>query len=93
MRIGEVAAASGITVQAIRFYERRGLIKAPRRLASGYRDYPPEAVSTLETIKELQAVGFTLREAAEFIRLLQGKPHYPAKNRVLAEQKLRLLEA
>lgn len=93
MRIGAVAAAAGVTVQAVRFYERRGLIKLPRRLSSGYRDYPPEAVTTLETIKQLQAVGFTLRETAEFIRLLEGKPHDPAKNRALAEEKLCRLEA
>ena len=93
MRIGEVAAATGVTVQAVRFYERRGLLKPPKRLPSGYRDYAPEAVTDLETVKELQAVGFTLRESAEFLRLLEGEPHYPAKNRAVAEEKLRSLEA
>ena len=93
MRIGEVARASGITTQAIRFYERRGLIKPPKRLRSGYRDYSPEAVATIEAIKDLQAVGFTLREAAEFVSLLNGKIHHPTKNRAIAEGKLRSLDA
>lgn len=93
MKIGEVAAAAGVSVRTIRFYERRGLIKTPKRLASGYRDFQPEAVAALEIIKRLQEVGFTLRETGEFISLMQDKPHRPAKNRALAEEKLRRLES
>lgn len=93
MRIGEIAAATGVSVQAIRFYERRGLLNPPQRLASGYRNYSPEAIKTIEDIKQLQQVGFTLRETAEFIGLLRGQPRHPSKNRALAEEKLRSFEA
>ncbi len=41
MKIGDVAAQAGIGIDAIRFYERKGLIPAPARRPSGYRDYPP----------------------------------------------------
>jgi hypothetical protein len=59
MRIGEVAAQGG-NVQTIRFYERRGLLKKPRRLASGYRDYPAEVVKLIHFIKRTQKQRFTL---------------------------------
>jgi hypothetical protein len=47
MRAGELANAAGVSAQTIRFYERRGLLPAPPRLSSGYRDYPAEVVSTV----------------------------------------------
>ena len=40
MRIGKVAKQVGVTVEAIRFYEKKGLIEPPGRNESGYRDYP-----------------------------------------------------
>ena len=39
MRIGELATEAGVNLQTIRFYERRGLLKEPPRLISGYRSY------------------------------------------------------
>ena len=44
LRIGDVAAAAGVSVDALRFYERRGLLKPAARRASGYREYTSEAV-------------------------------------------------
>jgi MerR-like DNA binding protein len=47
MKVGQLAKAAGISVQTIRFYERRGLLPAPLRLTSGYRDYPADTVSAV----------------------------------------------
>lgn len=69
MRIGEVAAQAGVHVQTIRFYERRGLLRQPQRLRSGYRDYPPEAVQVVRLIKQFQEHGFTLNEIAALLQL------------------------
>ena len=44
MKIGEVAKAAGIGIDAVRFYEREGLIRAPARRPSGYREYTPDIV-------------------------------------------------
>jgi MerR family transcriptional regulator, mercuric resistance operon regulatory protein len=63
MRIGEVAAQAGVNVQTIRFYERRGLLKKPRRLPSGYRDYPAEVVKLIRFIKRTQ------KQASRFRKL------------------------
>ena len=62
MRIGDLAAKAGVNIQTIRFYERRGLLKQPRRLPSGYRDYPAGAVKIIKFIKRNQKVGFSLKE-------------------------------
>jgi DNA-binding transcriptional MerR regulator len=73
MRIGEVAAQAGVNVQTIRFYERRGLLRQPQRLASGYRDYPAETVQIVRFIKHFQEHGFTLSEIEHLQQLWQER--------------------
>ena len=69
MRIGELADVVGITTEAIRYYERVGLLPAPTRTSSGYRDYDDPAVERLRFIRTAQTVGFTLGEIGEIIAL------------------------
>lgn len=88
MRVGELAKATGVSVQAIRFYERKGLLPPPPRLSSGYRDYPAEMVSAVRLIKQMQGLGFTLRELKDFIQLLESQPHTPAERWEYVEAKL-----
>ena len=61
MRIGKVANQVGITVEAIRFYEKQGLIEAPKRNESGYRDYPEQTVQHVSFIKRAKELGFSLK--------------------------------
>ncbi len=61
MRIGDIAAATGLSRDTLRYYEKRGLLRT-RRSASGYRDYAPEAVDWLRYLKLAQSLGFTLAE-------------------------------
>lgn len=65
MKIGEVAAAAGVTVDTIRFYERRGVLPEPDRRPSGYRDYPVDIVERLRLARSLQGVGLTLDEIVD----------------------------
>lgn len=69
MRIGAIATATGISRDTLRFYEKRGLLRA-RRTANGYRDYPPEAVDWLRYIRTAQSLGFTLAEIEAELPLL-----------------------
>jgi MerR family transcriptional regulator, copper efflux regulator len=69
MRIGEIATATGISRDTLRFYEKRGLLRA-RRGGNGYRDYPPEAVEWLRYIRTAQSLGFTLAEIEAELPLL-----------------------
>lgn len=67
--IGQVARASGIGVETVRFYEREGLLEKPARRLSGYREFESEAVARLRFIKQAQRLGFTLREIKELLAL------------------------
>jgi MerR family copper efflux transcriptional regulator len=69
MRIGELSCATGLSRDTLRFYEKRGLLRS-RRLANGYRDYPPEAVQWLCYLRSAQSLGFTLAEIEAGMPLL-----------------------
>jgi DNA-binding transcriptional MerR regulator len=71
MQIGELSSATGLSRDTLRFYEKRGLLRA-RRQANGYRDYPPEAVQWLCYLRSAQALGFTLAEIEDGMPLLSG---------------------
>jgi DNA-binding transcriptional MerR regulator len=65
MKIGEIADRAGVTVDTVRFYERIGVLPAPARTASGYRDYEPATVERIQLTRELQSLGFTLTDAVD----------------------------
>ena len=69
LSIGQVARQGGVGVETVRFYERQGLLEKPSRSESGYRQYPPEAVSRLHFIKKAKEVGFSLKEIKELLSL------------------------
>lgn len=69
VRIGAAAAAAGVNVQTLHYYERRGLIRRPQRTPSGYRQYPPATVRSVRAIKRAQSLGFTLEEIQELARI------------------------
>ena len=69
MSIGRVAQAAGVKVATVRFYERRGIIAAPRRTASGYRQYDEAVVDRIRFVKRAQDLGFTLEEIADLLAL------------------------
>lgn len=66
---GQLAQQSGVNVETIRFYERRGLLPEPPRQASGYRRFPEASVQLIRFIKRAQRLGFTLREVRELLEL------------------------
>lgn len=69
MQIGEVADQVGIATSAIRFYEDKGLIPEPQRTGAGYRDYDSAVVQRLEFIRAGQALGLTLRQLQQVLRI------------------------
>ena len=72
MRIGQLAKTAGVTPDTIRYYEREGLLPAPRRTPSGYRDYGPEALDDLGFIKKAQALGLKLSDVRETLEISSG---------------------
>ena len=69
LTIGQLAKQAGVTVETIRYYERRQLMPEPPRLASGYRQYAPDDVVRLRFIKRAQGLGFSLAEIADLLAL------------------------
>lgn len=69
MTTGQVADRAGVNIQTVRYYERRGLLPAPPRRASGYRQYGSDHVSRIRFIKRAQELGFTLEEIDELLSL------------------------
>ena len=69
LRVGQVANAAGVNVQTLHYYERRGLLRAPRRTPAGYRVYQQDTVDTVRGIKRTQALGFTLGEIRQLITI------------------------
>lgn len=67
MRIGEVAGRSGVPIRTIRYYEDIGVLDAPRRTTSGYRDYDERVLDRLAFVRSAQTVGLTLGEIREII--------------------------
>lgn len=67
-RIGELATLTGLTPDALRFYEREGLLERPARTPGRFRIYAPAAIERVRFIKRAQALGFTLAEIQELVR-------------------------
>jgi hypothetical protein len=71
MLIGELALLGGASVQAIRLYERKGLLREPDRTASGYRVYQPLDLEILKAVKRCRSLGLTLAETRRVTRILE----------------------
>jgi DNA-binding transcriptional MerR regulator len=74
LRSGEVAAAAGVNLQTLRYYERRGLLAEPDRTLGGHRLYPSVTLTVLRVIKAAQRLGFTLDEVADLLDA--GRHHH-----------------
>lgn len=91
LRIGDVASAAGVSVDALRFYERRGLLHPAARRASGYREYTPDTIRLVRFIRRAQALGFTLAEVQDLVRLRERAwaGNGPAQVREAVDAKVR----
>jgi DNA-binding transcriptional MerR regulator len=67
LTIGDIAAQSGLKADALRYYERLGMIEAPARTAAGYRVYSRRVLERLRFIKQAQQSGLTLAEIRELL--------------------------
>jgi DNA-binding transcriptional MerR regulator len=73
MRIGEVAERTSLTVDAIRFYEKRKLLPKAARSSGRFRLYGAGTIERLHFIQQMQRLGFSLREVGELIQLGERK--------------------
>lgn len=90
LTIGRVAKLAGVNVETIRYYQRRGLLAEPEKPHMGYRRYPADSVRHIRFIKRAQALGFTLEEIAELLRLEEARAC--PETRALAAHKMELID-
>ncbi len=92
LTISQLAARGSSTVQAIRFYEREGLLRSPDRNSSGYRIYESDALTRLVFIHRAQNLGFSLKEIRDLIGLQTDQQADCTAIRHAAEEKLSVVE-
>ena len=91
LTIGKLAATAGVGVDTVRFYERAGLLKKPARTPSGYRLYAANDAARLRFVRRAKALGFSLGEVGELLRLNDGRGTR-ASVRALTERRLAQIE-
>lgn len=93
LKVSDVAREAGVSTDAIRFYEREGLLPAPARSESGYRDYEDSAPKRVQFIKGAQAMGLKLAEIKELLEI-QDKGACPCGHtQSLVERRLSEIDA
>ncbi|MEU5873504.1 MerR family transcriptional regulator [Glycomyces sp. NPDC047369] len=92
MRIGELSERSGLSRDAIRFYERIGLVES-HRSPNGYRDFPEAAVPWLDYVRTAQRLGFTLAEIGRHGEELRGAPDAAAALSALFAERITAVDA
>jgi MerR family mercuric resistance operon transcriptional regulator len=67
MTIGKLAEAEGVSVETVRFYQRKGLLSQPERQGSGFREYTEADRWRLAFIRRARGLGFTIGEIADLL--------------------------
>lgn len=93
LKIGDAARQTGLTVDAIRFYQREGLLRQRPRTEGGFRLFAPEDIQNLLFIRRTQALGFSLAEVREILVLENGQPDVCTHVQDLLQNKLRVVLA
>ena len=88
MKIGALAKQANVNIDTVRYYERQGLLPAPQRLMSGYRQYETGDVTRLRFVRRAKALGFTLIEIRELLTLSSHREDDMAGMKAAAIEKL-----
>ncbi len=88
MRIGELAAETGVKIETIRYYERVGILPAPGRTANNYRTYTRIHLTRLRFVRRVRALGFTLNEVRMLLAMIDGGDYTCAEVKTLGERHL-----
>jgi MerR family copper efflux transcriptional regulator len=92
VNIGQAATASGVSAKMIRHYEAVGLLPAPNRTESGYRQYKDDEVQTLRFIRQARDLGFSIHEIGELLSLWHNRKRPSRLVKTLAEAHIQALE-
>ena len=92
LKIGEVAARAGVSVDTVRYYEQRGILPPPVRLPSGYRTYGPKEVQILRFVRRARDLGFPMEKVADLLALWRDRSRASSDVKHLAEAQVKALE-
>lgn len=88
---GQVSGLTGVSIETLRFYEKKGLIPAPQRTEAGYRIYTDDVLPRIAFIQRAKHAGFRLEEIKQLLSVVDSKhidPHFPSE--VLEEKILQI---
>lgn len=88
IKTGELSQEAGVNKETLRFYERKGLLEAPKRTEAGYRLFTQADVERVKFIKNAQKLGFSLNEIRELLAIADGEVVKCSEVRKIAEEKL-----
>jgi DNA-binding transcriptional MerR regulator len=81
-RIGEIAQQTGVSVETLRYYEKRRLLTAPARTEGGFRLYSDDAAQQVRFIRQAQSLGLTLDDVQQLVTGRQRRPHVASCRKV-----------
>jgi DNA-binding transcriptional MerR regulator len=89
----EMAAATGISIDTLRYYEREGLLEPVPRTSGGHRRYRREDVTWVQVVSCLRITHMPIRELREFAELVrQGDDRVPDRLTLLRQHRQRVLD-
>lgn len=88
MKVGEFGKRAGVAPKTVRYYEERGLLPEPMRLANGYRVYGEEDVRRLQFIRSAQAAGLSLRAVSDLLEVVDEGASPCSLTRALASERI-----
>jgi len=89
LKIGEVAKRTGLSHDALRFYEERGILPPAQRTEGKFRMFPPNTLERLEFVQRAKALGFSLDQIQQLLDLRQSSSSDSHKVVELVEDQLR----
>jgi len=87
VHIGEAAKLAGVSVDAVRFYQKLGLVHVPARSTGGYRLFDEDQIHNLKFVRHAQDLGFSLSEIRDLLALRQ-EPHACAEVQSMLKRKV-----
>ena len=93
MQIGQISKKTGVSIDAIRFYERNKLLATPARSEGGFRLYSSDDFAALQFIRSLQTLGFSLNEIRDFVSLRTNDLRACSAVRKMLDHKLKDIHA
>lgn len=93
MKIGELSKKTGLSIDAIRFYEKSGLIKGPARTEGGYREFNKDAVAAIEFISHCRSLDIPISEIKKLLNVRSGSAKSCREANIVIDEQIEILRS